>query len=70
LLFQNAVRNSSLELAALEQQKADEDVLKLAEDQKVGLELVWERGCVPKKFEFFFLLKFNMVCMFWIVLMC
>jgi hypothetical protein len=64
LLFQNAVRNSSLELAALEQQKADEDVLKLAEDQKVGLELV----C--KKFEFFFLLKFNMVCMFWIVLMC
>jgi hypothetical protein len=37
LLFQNAVRNSSLELAALEQQKADEDVLKLAEDQKVGL---------------------------------
>jgi hypothetical protein len=54
LLFQNAVRNSSLELAALEQQKADEDVLKLAEDQKVGLELVWERGCVPKKFEFFF----------------
>lgn len=30
----NAVRNSSLELAALEQQKADEDVLKLAEDQK------------------------------------
>lgn len=30
----NAVRNSSLELASLEQQKADEDVLKLAEDQK------------------------------------
>ncbi|XP_011027214.1 PREDICTED: protein INVOLVED IN DE NOVO 2 [Populus euphratica] len=30
----NAVRNSSLELAAVEQQKADEDVLKLAEDQK------------------------------------
>ncbi|KAJ6432642.1 hypothetical protein OIU84_019810 [Salix udensis] len=30
----NAVRNSSLDLAALEQQKADEDVLKLAEDQK------------------------------------
>ena len=59
LLFQNAVRNSSLELAALEQQKADEDVLKLAEDQKVGLELVWERGCgcVPKKFEFFFFTK-------------
>jgi hypothetical protein len=27
-------------------------------------------GCVPKKFEIFFLLKFNMVCMFWIVLMC
>jgi hypothetical protein len=35
---------------------------------------VWERGCgcVPKKFEFcfLFLLKFNMVCMVWIVLMC
>jgi hypothetical protein len=34
---------------------------------------VWERGCgcVPKKFEFFFfLLKFKMVCMVWIVLMC
>ncbi|KAF9676834.1 hypothetical protein SADUNF_Sadunf08G0044500 [Salix dunnii] len=30
----NAIRNSSLELAALEQQKADADVLKLAEDQK------------------------------------
>jgi hypothetical protein len=31
------------------------------------LGLVWERGCgcVPKKFEIvFFLLKFNMVCMF------
>jgi hypothetical protein len=36
------------------------------------LEHVWERGCgrVLKKFEFFFLLKFNMVCTFWIVLMC
>jgi hypothetical protein len=33
---------------------------------------VWERGCgcVPKKFKFFFLLKFNMVFMFWIILMC
>jgi len=33
---------------------------------------VWERGStrVPKKFEFFVLLKFNMVCTFWIVLMC
>jgi hypothetical protein len=33
---------------------------------------VWERGStrVLKKFEFFFLLKFNMVCTFWIVLMC
>jgi hypothetical protein len=32
---------------------------------------VWERGCgcVPKKINFFSL-KFNMVCMFWIVLMC
>ncbi|CAN1148627.1 Protein INVOLVED IN DE NOVO 2 [Linum perenne] len=30
----NASRNSSLELASLEQQKADEDVMKLAEDQK------------------------------------
>eukprot|EP00257_Ricinus_communis_P023324 XP_015583273.1 protein INVOLVED IN DE NOVO 2 isoform X2 [Ricinus communis] len=30
----NAIRNSSLQLAAFEQQKADENVLKLAEDQK------------------------------------
>jgi len=34
---------------------------------------VWERGCgcVLKKFEIFsFLLKFNIVCTFWIVLIC
>jgi hypothetical protein len=33
---------------------------------------VWERGCpaFPKNLIFFFLLKFNMICMFWIVLMC
>ncbi|CAL1387350.1 unnamed protein product [Linum trigynum] len=30
----NATKNSSLQLASLEQQKADEDVMKLAEDQK------------------------------------
>jgi hypothetical protein len=32
---------------------------------------VWERGktAFPKNLKFF-LLKFNMVCMFWIVLMC
>ena len=32
---------------------------------------VWERDAnrVPKKFKFF-LLKFNIICMFWIVLMC
>jgi len=37
-----------------------------------GLESVWERCStrVLKKFEIFFLLKFNMVCTFWIVLMC
>jgi len=37
-----------------------------------GLGHVWERGCggVFKKFKFFFLLKFNMICMVWIVLMC
>jgi hypothetical protein len=39
------------------------------------LNLLWERlgtlcGCVPKKFKFFFLIKFNMVCTFWIVLIC
>jgi hypothetical protein len=35
-----------------------------------GLGIVWERGCgdIFKKFKIF-LLKFNMVCMFWIVLM-
>jgi hypothetical protein len=33
---------------------------------------VWERGVnrVLKKFKIFFLLKFNMFYMFWIVLMC
>ncbi|KAF5959579.1 hypothetical protein HYC85_000788 [Camellia sinensis] len=30
----NAIKNSSLQMAAMEQQKADENVLKLAEDQK------------------------------------
>ncbi|KAJ0103008.1 hypothetical protein Patl1_06410 [Pistacia atlantica] len=33
-IAKNAMRNSSLQLAALEQQKADEKVMKLAEDQK------------------------------------
>ncbi|XP_021295466.1 protein INVOLVED IN DE NOVO 2-like [Herrania umbratica] len=33
-LEQNAVQNSALQLAALEQKKADENVMKLAEDQK------------------------------------
>jgi hypothetical protein len=35
------------------------------------LETVWERDAnrVPKKFKFF-LLKFNMICIFWIILMC
>ena len=35
----------------------------------LSLVSVWERGStrVPKKFEFFFLLKFNMVCTFWIM---
>ena len=33
--FQYEVRNSSLQLAELEQQKADEDFMKLADDQKV-----------------------------------
>nr|POE73383.1 protein involved in de novo 2 [Quercus suber] len=34
LFFQNAIRNSSLQLASLEQEKADVNVLKLTEDQK------------------------------------
>ncbi|XP_028798727.1 protein INVOLVED IN DE NOVO 2 [Neltuma alba] len=33
-LEKNAIKNSSLQLAVMEQQKADENVLKLAEDQK------------------------------------
>ncbi|KHG06632.1 KilA-N domain-containing protein [Gossypium arboreum] len=33
-LEQNAVQNSSLQMAALEQKRADENVMKLAEDQK------------------------------------
>jgi hypothetical protein len=42
----------------------------LMEQVKI-LGIVWECscGCVLKKFKFF-LLKFNMVCIFWIVLMC
>lgn len=32
------MRNSSLKMASLEQKKADENVLKLAEEQKVHLE--------------------------------
>lgn len=32
---QTALENSSLELASIEQKKADEDVLRLVEDQKV-----------------------------------
>lgn len=35
LLFQYAIRNSALHLAALEQQKANENLMNLAEDQKV-----------------------------------
>lgn len=35
--FQNAKQNSSLQLAALEQKKADENVMKLAEDHQVCL---------------------------------
>jgi len=33
--MQNATKNSSLQMASLEQQKADINVMKLAEDQKV-----------------------------------
>ena len=35
IFFQNAIKNSSLQMAAMEQMRADENVLKLAEDQKV-----------------------------------
>jgi len=46
--------------------------LSLDDENNGSIESVWERGLtrVPKNFEFFLLLKFNMVCMFWIVLMC
>lgn len=33
--LQNDVRNSSLQLASMEQRKADENVLRLVEEQKV-----------------------------------
>ncbi|KAL1217333.1 Protein INVOLVED IN DE NOVO 2 [Cardamine amara subsp. amara] len=42
-LEQNASKNSSLELASMEQQKADEDVKKLAEDQRRQTEDLHER---------------------------
>jgi hypothetical protein len=35
LSLQNTTKNSSLQMASLEQLKADENVMKLAEDQKV-----------------------------------
>jgi hypothetical protein len=46
--------------------------LSLDDENNGSIESVWERGLtrVSKNFEFFLLLKFNMVCMFWIVLMC
>lgn len=39
----NAIRNSSLQLASLEQEKADVNVLKLAEDQKIQKEKLHNR---------------------------
>lgn len=36
ILFQNDIQNSALKLAADEQKKADESVMKLAGDHKVG----------------------------------
>lgn len=35
-MLQNAEKNNSLQHAAIVQQRADENVLKLAEEQKVG----------------------------------
>jgi ATP adenylyltransferase/5',5'''-P-1,P-4-tetraphosphate phosphorylase II len=45
--------------------------MKKKKRKQPSLETVWEHGAnrVSKKF-IFVLLKFNIVCMFWIVLMC
>ena len=34
--FQNDMRNNALQMASVEQRKADENVLRLVEEQKVG----------------------------------
>lgn len=38
--MQNAMKNTSLHMATLEHKKADENVMKLAEDQRVTISFV------------------------------
>lgn len=46
LLIQNDVRNSALQMASVEQRKADENVLRLVEEQKVSFIIMFLPLCL------------------------
>jgi hypothetical protein len=58
-------------LTFLDKNKSAAEGFLVKETSGLVLEIFWERGAnhVFKKFNFF-LLKFNIICMFWIVLIC